>query len=109
MTSRTTAARVETVTTDHGAVPVPSSAQRKPSTTPTIGFNAYTRSPVIGEQAGRVGDRGCEEPELNQEWHDVLDVTVLHVEGGKPEADAEGVTNASSVKPGSQTARPGAA
>ena len=46
---------------------VPSSAQRNPSTTPTIGFRPYSVPPGLGQQAARIDDRRREHPELGEE------------------------------------------
>ena len=56
---------------------VPSSAQRKPSITPAIGFSAVQQPPGRAAiDVDRIGDRRREQPELDQERHDVADVAV---------------------------------
>ena len=84
------APRAEAATVPLGGVPVPSRAQRKPSTTPTIGFRAYSVRQCSGQQAGGIDDRGREQPELHQEWHQVLDVAEADVQGREPDACRQG-------------------
>ena len=70
-------------------LPAPSSAQRKPSTTPAIGLSPYSGRHALGDEAARVGDGRREQPQLGEERDRVPHVAVLDVQRGEPEPDAE--------------------
>ena len=70
----------DTISIGPGGV-FPSSAQRNPSTTPTIGLSAVNQPATCsGTRAARIGDRRDEQPELSQERDGVADVAVLDVQ-----------------------------
>ncbi len=67
---------------------VPRTAHRKLSTTPTTGFSAYMPLPVNRHLAGRITDRRNEEQQLGKHRQHITYVSVEHIEGRKPQANA---------------------
>src|SRR6266403_5145860 len=53
------------------------------------GIEAVEPAPALGDEGGRVGDGRSKHPELGEERHDVADVAIKRVEGGKPQAHAQ--------------------
>src|SRR5690242_13734242 len=54
------------------------------------GIKAIEPAPARGDKRGGVSDGRGEHPECDDEGDDVADVAIERVEGGEPEADAEG-------------------
>src|SRR5262249_54017703 len=53
------------------------------------GVQGMQDAPLVRNDAGAVTDRRRIEAELNQEWDDISDVPVFHVQRGKPKAGAQ--------------------
>ncbi len=84
-----TAASEETAIIGPGAVFVPNNAQRKPSTTPTMGFEPVNRAPGFAQQAAGISDGRRKHPGLNQERHGIADIPKLDIHCREPEPHSQ--------------------
>ena len=57
-------------------------------------------TPFSGHQRTRIGHRRGKHPKLHQERHDVADIPVQRIQGGKPQAHAESRQNGKKQKCG---------
>ena len=89
VTRRSTATALDTRISGPGAVAGAEQRPARPLDDADHGVEGVQRAPRFVDQAARVGDRRREQPDLEEERHDVADVSVADVECRKPHADAE--------------------
>src|SRR5262249_53519769 len=67
---------------------------------PDHGVQRIQETPLVRNDAGAVTDRRRIEAELNQEWDDIADVPIFHVQSSKPKAGAQAREQCERDEPG---------